>query len=164
MLSQRAHVIFRTFLATAVALGLQAAPAQAQVRAVEQGAAVHVHGTGICTVGFNEPGRQRSLVAAHCGREGARVELVGGGAAGTLYRSKVYDGHLAQPLKCYDPYLEGRNVTPSQVDNFEEFLHSVDFVVIMVKHDHIKQHWQDLEGKIVLDCQNICPLPNVYKL
>lgn len=95
MLSQRAHVIFRTFLATAVALGLQAAPAQAQVRAVEQGAAVHVHGTGICTVGFNEPGRQRSLVAAHCGREGARVELVGGGGAGTLYRSKVYDGHLS---------------------------------------------------------------------
>lgn len=72
--------------------------------------------------------------------------------------------HLAQPLKCYDPYLEGRNVTPSQVDNFEEFLNSVDFVVIMVKHDDIKQHWQDLEGKIVLDCQNICPLPNVYKL
>lgn len=72
--------------------------------------------------------------------------------------------HLGHPLKCYDPYLEGRNVTPSQVDNFEAFLNSVDFVVIMVKHDHIKQHWQALEGKIVLDCQNICPLPNAYKL
>lgn len=72
--------------------------------------------------------------------------------------------HLAQSLKCYDPYLEGRNVTPSQVDSFEAFVDSVDMMVIMVKHNHIKQHWQALEGKVVLDCQNICPLPGAYKL
>lgn len=95
MSSQRTHAITRTLLAAAVALGMQAAPAQAQTRAVEQGAAVVVQGTGLCTVGFNDPARYRSLIAAHCGGEGARVELAGGGAAGTLYRSKAYDGHLS---------------------------------------------------------------------
>lgn len=100
MSSQRTHVITRITLAVAVALGLSAAPAAAQPRAVEQGGTVLVHGTGICAVGFNDPARHRSLVAAHCGREGARVEILGpngarSGAVGTLFRSKAYDGHLS---------------------------------------------------------------------
>lgn len=100
MSSQRTHVIFQVLLAATVALGMQATPAEAQVRAVEQGGSVYVQGTGVCTVGFNDPARQRSLVAAHCGREGARVEIVypngaRTGAVGTLFRSKAYDGHLS---------------------------------------------------------------------
>ena len=34
----------------------------------------------------------------------------------------------------------------------------VDMVVIMAKHDHIKQNWDKLKGKVILDCHNICPL------
>lgn len=37
-------------------------------------------------------------------------------------------------------------------------------VVIMVKHDHIKQNWDKLKGKVVLDCHNICPLEGVYHI
>ena len=92
MPSQRTHRISRTLLTAAVALGMQAAPADAQQR-VEQGAPVHIDGTGTCTIGFNDSARHRSLVAAHCGAEGARVNA--GGATGTLFRSKAYDGHLS---------------------------------------------------------------------
>lgn len=35
---------------------------------------------------------------------------------------------------------------------------------IMVKHDHIKQNWDKLKGKVVLDCHNICPLEGVYHI
>lgn len=92
MSSQRTHRISRALLTAAVALGMQAAPADAQQR-VEQGSPVRVDGTGTCTIGFNDPARHRSLVAAHCGAEGARVTA--GGATGTLFRSKAYDGHLS---------------------------------------------------------------------
>ena len=37
-------------------------------------------------------------------------------------------------------------------------------VVIMVKHDHIKQNWDKLKGKVVMDCFNICPLEGVYHI
>ena len=92
MSSQRTRRISRALLAAAVALGMQSVPAEAQVR-VEQGAPVRIDGTGTCTIGFNDPARHRSLVAAHCGAEGARVNA--GGATGTLFRSKAYDGHLS---------------------------------------------------------------------
>lgn len=72
--------------------------------------------------------------------------------------------HLAAPLKCYDPMLEGRHVVESQYDNFTTFLTDVDMVVVMVKHDHIKENWGKLEGKVILDCHNFYPLPNTYKL
>lgn len=72
--------------------------------------------------------------------------------------------HLGLPLKAYDPFLEGRSVAESQIDDFDDFIDSVDIVVVMVKHDHIRQNWDRLKGKIILDCHNICPLPNVYKL
>lgn len=72
--------------------------------------------------------------------------------------------HLSAPLKCYDPFLENKQVVESQMTDFSEFLESVDMVVIMVKHQHIQKQWDKLKGKIILDCHNICPLPHVYRL
>ena len=72
--------------------------------------------------------------------------------------------HLAEPLKCYDPFLENHQIIASQYADFDEFLNSIDLVVVMTKHQHIQQHWDKLQGKIVLDCHNICPLPNAYHL
>ena len=37
-------------------------------------------------------------------------------------------------------------------------------VVIMVKHDHIKQNWDKIKDKVVLDCFNICPLEGTYHI
>ena len=72
--------------------------------------------------------------------------------------------HLSAPLKCYDPFLENHQVVESQVMDFEEFLQSVDMVVVMVKHKHLQQQWDKLKGKVILDCHHVCPLPNAYSL
>ena len=71
---------------------------------------------------------------------------------------------LATPLKCYDPYLEDKKLVATQYDNFDAFLDDIDMIVIMVKHNHIKQYWERLIDKVILDCHHICPLPNVYSL
>ena len=63
---------------------------------------------------------------------------------------------------CYDPFLEEHKIAENQYDNFNEFLNDIDMVVILVKHDHIKQNWNKLQGKLILDCCNICPLKGVY--
>ena len=82
----------------------------------------------------------------------------------TLQLLESQKRHLANSLKCYDPYLENNKLVESQYDNFDDFLADVDMVVIMVKHDHIKQQWEKLQGKVILDCHHICPLPNTYYL
>lgn len=82
----------------------------------------------------------------------------------TLQMLEIQERHLAQPLKCYDPFLEDLMVTDSQYKNFDVFLADVDMVVVMVKHDHIKQNWDKLKGKVILDCFNICPLDGVYHI
>lgn len=72
--------------------------------------------------------------------------------------------HLAEPLICYDPYLEDKHIVGTQINSFDTFLNSVDMVVVMVKHNHIRRNWHLLEDKVILDCHNICPLDNSYKL
>ena len=82
----------------------------------------------------------------------------------TLQLLDIQRRHLAAPLKCYDPYLESRQLSESQYSDFEQFLSDVDMVVVMVKHTHIQNNWDKLKDKVVLDCQNICPLPNSFRL
>ena len=71
--------------------------------------------------------------------------------------------HLAAGLKVYDPFIE-EDLVDNQYHSLEGFLSDVDMVVIMVKHAQIKDNMQKLAGKIVLDCQNIIDLPNVYHI
>ena len=82
----------------------------------------------------------------------------------TLQMLELQERHLARPLKCYDPFLEDHKIAENQFDNFDEFINDVDMVVIMVKHDHIKENWDKLKGKVILDCFNICPLEGVYHI
>ena len=82
----------------------------------------------------------------------------------TLQMLEAQERHLARPLKCYDPFLEGHKIAENQYDDFDEFLKDIDMVVIMVKHDHIKQNWDKLKGKVILDCFNICPLEKSYHI
>jgi UDP-N-acetyl-D-mannosaminuronic acid dehydrogenase len=76
----------------------------------------------------------------------------------TLQMLDIQERHLASPLKSFDPFFTEKAIVPNQVLDFDRFLDEVDMVVIMVKHDHIKQHWDKLKGKVVLDCHNICPV------
>ena len=77
---------------------------------------------------------------------------------------EAQERHLARPLHCYDPFLEEHKIVENQYFDFDLFLNDMDMVVILVKHDHIKEHWNKFKGKIILDCCNICPLEGVYHI
>lgn len=81
----------------------------------------------------------------------------------TLQLLESQERHLAPTLKVYDPFIES-DVVEHQYHDLDAFLADVDLVVIMVKHDEIRQNMDKLAGKIVLDCHNICQLPGVYHL
>lgn len=82
----------------------------------------------------------------------------------TLQMLQVQERNLASSLKIYDPYYTNKIIVKNQVLDFDEFLEGVDMVVIMVKHDHIKQNWDKLKDKVILDCHNICPFEGVYHI
>lgn len=71
--------------------------------------------------------------------------------------------HLAPGLKVYDPFI-AKDVVANQYHSLDDFLNAVDMIVIMVKHDEIKENVGKLDGKIILDCQNIIHLPGVYHI
>lgn len=81
----------------------------------------------------------------------------------TLQLLESQERHLAEPLKVYDPFII-RDVVKNQYHDLDKFLADVDFVVIMVKHNEIKENMDKLKGKIILDCHNICSLPGVYHI
>ena len=71
--------------------------------------------------------------------------------------------HLAEPLKVYDPYIK-KDIVPNQYHDLDKFLEDVDLIVIMVKHDEIKEKMDKLKDKVIFDTQNICNLDGTYKL
>lgn len=81
----------------------------------------------------------------------------------TLQLLESQERHLATGLKVYDPYID-KDVVSNQYHDLNAFLSAVDFVVIMVKHDEIKEKMDMLSGKIILDCHNICDLPGTYHI
>lgn len=81
----------------------------------------------------------------------------------TLQLLESQERHLAAGLKAYDPFVE-RDVVKGQYHDLDEFLAAVDFVVVMVKHNEIKENMDKLAGKVVLDCHNIIDLPGVYHI
>ena len=81
----------------------------------------------------------------------------------TLQLLESQERHLATVLKVYDPFIT-HDVVANQYHDFDKFLEEIDLVVIMVKHNEIKENMGKLSGKIVLDCHNICDLPGVYHI
>ena len=81
----------------------------------------------------------------------------------TLQLLESQERHLARPLKVYDPFIT-KDIVENQFHDLDTFLNDIDLVVIMVKHDEIRQNMDKLQGKIILDCHNICNLPGVYHL
>lgn len=72
----------------------------------------------------------------------------------TLQLLESQERHLAPGLKVYDPFIK-EDVVDNQYHNLDEFLDAIKLVVIMVKHDEIKNNMEKLKGKIVLDCHNV---------
>lgn len=80
----------------------------------------------------------------------------------TLQLLECMEKHLAEPLLCYDPFVD-RQITKNQVFSLEEFLNRTDLVVVMVGHDEIRDNVELLAGKVVLDTRN-CIRGDVYRL
>jgi UDP-N-acetyl-D-mannosaminuronic acid dehydrogenase len=72
----------------------------------------------------------------------------------TLQLLESQDKHLGYPLKVYDPLITEDKVE-NQYHNLDEFLKDVDLVVIMVAHDEIKNNFDKLRDKIILDTRHI---------
>ncbi len=81
----------------------------------------------------------------------------------TLQLLESQERHLATGLKVYDPFII-KDVVSNQYHDLNTFLNDVDMVVIMVKHNEIKENVEKLNGKVVLDCHNIIKLPGVYHI
>lgn len=79
----------------------------------------------------------------------------------TLQLLESQERHLAHGLKVYDPFIT-EDVVSNQYHDLDEFLDNIDLVVIMVKHNEIKENIEKLKDKIVLDCHNI--IPDAYHL
>ena len=79
----------------------------------------------------------------------------------TLQLLESQERHLAPGLKVYDPFITD-NVVPNQYHDLDRFLSDIDLVVIMVKHNEIKENTEKLTGKVILDCHNI--IPGAYHL
>ena len=71
--------------------------------------------------------------------------------------------HLGTPLKVYDPFIE-KDLVQNQYHDLDAFLEGIDLVVLMVKHNEIRENMEKLKGKIVLDCHNICSLEGTYHI
>lgn len=71
--------------------------------------------------------------------------------------------HLANGLKVYDPFVTD-DIVSNQYHDLDMFLAEIEMIVIMVKHTEIRDSMQKLSEKIVLDCQNVIDLPNVYHI
>ena len=81
----------------------------------------------------------------------------------TLQLLESQKRHLATGLKVYDPFIK-KDVVENQYHDLDAFLTDVNLIVIMVKHNEIKQNMNKLENKTILDCQNICNLPGTYHM
>lgn len=68
--------------------------------------------------------------------------------------------HLGDSLKVYDPMIETDEVK-YQYHDFDKFLDDIDFVIIMVAHNHIMSNIDKLKNKIILDTRNI-GIPKEY--
>jgi len=81
----------------------------------------------------------------------------------TLQLLESQKRHLAPGLKVYDPYIK-KELVENQYFDFDEFVRDTDLIVIMVKHDEIRRRMDDIAGKVILDCHNICPFEGVYHI
>lgn len=66
-------------------------------------------------------------------------------------------------VKVYDPFIT-EDVVKGQYHDLDKFLADVDFVVLLVGHDEIKENMDKLSGKVILDTRKICDLPGTYRL
>jgi UDP-N-acetyl-D-mannosaminuronic acid dehydrogenase len=81
----------------------------------------------------------------------------------TLQLLAQLEKSLSFGIKVYDPYIKVEMVD-NQFFNFDEFINSIEILVVMVAHDEIKNKISGINNILILDTKNIVTNRNVYKL
>ena len=82
----------------------------------------------------------------------------------TLQMLESMEKHLCGNLvKVYDPFIT-KDMVPNQMHDLDDFLDSIDFIVLLVGHDEIKENMDKLFGKIILDTRKICNIEGTYHI
>lgn len=81
----------------------------------------------------------------------------------TLQLLDIFKENLNEGVRVYDPFIK-KKVVEGQVLDFQEFLHGLEMVVIMVSHTHVKEHLEEIKDLVVFDTKNVTGLPHAEKL
>lgn len=81
----------------------------------------------------------------------------------TLQLLERMDDHLAYGVKIFDPLIKEKMVD-NQYLNFEDFIENIEILVIITAHDHIKENYDLVSQKWILDTKNIYNYDGIYKL
>lgn len=71
--------------------------------------------------------------------------------------------HLASGIKVYDPWVE-KDIVENQYHDFDDFLNDIDLMVVMVGHSELKNNFDKVKGKIVLDTRKVMKNMTAYQL
>ena len=66
-------------------------------------------------------------------------------------------------MKYYDPLII-KKIVRNQYFNFNDFLNSIEILIIFASHDHIKENYDLIKNKIIFDTRNTIDIKTVYKL
>lgn len=72
-------------------------------------------------------------------------------------------GEEAEKAKIYDPLIN-KDIVKNQLHNFDEFINSIDMIVILNAHDELKENINKIKNKIILDTKNIVKDSGAYKI
>lgn len=81
----------------------------------------------------------------------------------TLQLLDIFKENLNEGFRVYDPFIK-KKVVDGQVFDFKEFLDGLEMIVVMVAHNHIKEHLEDIKDLVIFDTKNITGLPHAEKL
>lgn len=68
-----------------------------------------------------------------------------------------------EQFKSYDPFIKN-DIVKNQYHSFENFIGDIDMIVVMVGHDEIKQNFESIKDKVVLDTRKVCISDKVYRI
>jgi UDP-N-acetyl-D-mannosaminuronic acid dehydrogenase len=81
----------------------------------------------------------------------------------TLQLLDQLDKNSSFGIKVYDPYIKVKMVD-NQFFDIDEFIDSIEILVVMVAHDEIKMKINSLKNVIIIDTKNISSILESYKL
>lgn len=68
-----------------------------------------------------------------------------------------------EKVKIFDPLIK-KDIVKNQMHDFNDFINSIDMIVILNGHDEIREKISQLKNKIIFDTKNIVIGNNVYKI